>query len=70
MRAPTNSSAELINTLEAQNSALTVKIIDAQRSYAEFIGRSQAEIEKNLEIIETLEPVATWVEVEDLPTDS
>lgn len=70
MRAPTNSSAELINSLEAQNSALAVKIADAQRGYAEFIGRSQAEINKNLETIATLEPVATWTEIEDLVVDS
>lgn len=70
MRAPTNSSAELINNLEAQNSALNVKIVDAQRSYAEFIGRAQAEIAKNLETIATLEPVATWTEIEDLVVNS
>lgn len=61
MRTPNNSSAELIVSLETANEELSYKLSTAEKSYAEFTTSTQAQIDKNLEVISTLEPVAEWV---------
>lgn len=65
MRVPTNSSAELIVRLEAETRLLDVKILEAKRSYAEYIATSQQEADKNRQTIAALEEVATWDEIPD-----
>jgi ubiquinone biosynthesis protein UbiJ len=70
MRVPSNSAAELVAKLESEATLLEHKIIDAKRSYAEYIANAQQELQKNQETRETLEEVATWNEIEDLLADS
>lgn len=60
MRVPSNPSAELIVSLEKSNEVLAHKLATAQTSYVEFTTNTQAEIDKNLSVIATLEPVAEW----------
>ncbi len=69
MLIPKNSAAELVVKLRAEAEQNTLKIEEAKRSYADFIIKAQNDIAKNLETIATLEPVAEWDEIDDLPTE-
>lgn len=70
MRIPSNSAAELVSKLESESTLLEHKIVEAKRSYAEYISNAQQELAKNRETIATLEEVAVWTEVDDLVIES
>lgn len=67
MRTPTNSSAELIVSLQQSNEVLAHKLATAQTSYTQFTSETQSQIDKNIEIIATLEPVAEWADAPPTP---
>lgn len=66
MKVPKNSSAELINKLIAENETLVTRISDSKRNYAEFVIKTQKEIDQNIETISALEKVAEWDNIPDL----